>query len=305
LGTISGERVAHRIVRFIQEQRTYWALARPVGEDLVDLMVEDPNGEKHSYVIDLMSLADYDALWSPPIQPQGETLIFYQENKIATLDYRRYLNGTQGRQTLDDVFRALQARKTTHLILDLRCDGRDRQQAVTTLLSYLLDRPSLVYAQTDTKISPEIIARGRQQDYRKREGEVITTVFDPQPQEVRNARFSGTLFVLIGPETYGAAADLAAVLKDYERGTLVGAETGGLREHYGYAQAFTLEHSGITFEVSTTKCYPPLPRVDDDQRGTVPDVEFTPSMLAPYLQETDPTLSFVLETVTKRLAPKP
>ncbi len=101
------------------------------------------------------------------------------------------------------------------------------------------------------------------------------------------------------------AADLAAVLKDYQRGTLVGTETGGFREHFAHPQTFTLKHSRFNYEVSTAKLYPPLPRLEDAQRGTAPDVELTPSMLAPHLQDADPSLSFLLTTMAKRLEEKP
>lgn len=305
LRTVSGEHLALRIERFIQKQRTYWALTRPTGEDLVDLTVADPNSEESSYVIDLMSLADYDALLSPDFDGPSETLRFYEDRKMAYLDSRPYFTGSQSRQDLDNVFQSLHDHMSTHLILDLRCDGGDHDQVVTALLSYLMDRPSLVYSQTDTKISPELLAEGQAEDYSKRVGEVISTLYDPHPLESRATRFTGTLFVLIGARTFGVAADLAAVLKDYERGTLVGNETGGVREHFARPHAFTLTHSGFQIEVSTTKLYPPLPRLDDEQRGTVPDIELTPALLAPHLQEADPSLSFLLTTLAKRLGLEP
>ncbi len=305
LRTISGERLALRIERFIQKQRTYWTLTRPAGEDLMDLTVADPNGEESSYVIDLMSLADYDALLSPYYGGPTETLRFYEERKVAYLDCGPYFRGGQSRQDLADVFQAIQDHGSTHLILDLRCDGGRHDQVVTPLMSYLMDRPSLVYSQADTKISSELLAQGQAKDYRKRVGEVISTLYNPEPLESHATRFAGTLFVLIGAKTFGVAADLAAVLKDYERGTLVGSETGGVREHFAWPHTLTLAHSGFKIEVSTGKLYPPLPRPDDDRRGTVPDIELTSSLLAPHFQEADPSLSFLLTTLGKRLEATP
>ena len=49
----------------------------------------------------------------------------------------------------------------------------------------------------------------------------------------RDNKFTGSVYVLIGPGTFSSASDFASVIEDYDLGTLVGEETGGQRQCFG------------------------------------------------------------------------
>lgn len=298
---ISGERQAYRIEQFIHYQRTYCGLFSPFGEDLVDLAVEDPNGESASYVIDLLSVTDYDTQVPSDHGHMVQPFEFYFDNQVCYWHYDRCGDDPDELARLEKNFRILQDRNTSHLILDLRKNRGGSSTGSEAMLSYLMDRPYHFYGQVDSKISSEILERGLQKHLRKHKGKVVKTLGEATIPPAREYPFSGELFVLIGPSTHSTAADLVSVLSDYDVGTLIGEETGGLRESFGNSHSFELPHSGFRFHVSTEKFYPPLPRPDDSRRGTVPDIAVTESLLEPYQEHEDPLFAFVLERVRKRL----
>jgi hypothetical protein len=298
---ISGKSPTRRVAQLIDQQRTYWALFRPVGEDLVDLTVEDPNGRKQSYVIDLLSVTDYDTLLAPETPTQGDELQFYEGDRICHWQCNQSGSTDRDLRWLDRVLTTLRDRGTTHLILDLRHNRNGEIVWAQTLLSYLTDKPYRFHAQIDTKISKALRTQTAGKHPDAPLGKVVREVCERELPTVRETLFRGELFVLIGPGTCAGAADLAAVIKDYEMGNLIGEETGDLRETFGNSLSQTLPNRGLIFQVSTTTTYPPLPRPGDDKQGTVPDIEVTESLLAPHLHTPDPLLTFVLDTVRKRL----
>ena len=105
--------------------------------------------------------------------------------------------------------------------------------------------------------------------------------------------------MLIGSRTFSAAADLAAVVRDYDLGILIGEETGGVRCSYGESLNFSLPYSKISYGISSKRFHAPNPSPDDDQRGTVPHVPIDETGLAPHLDDADPVLSFALEHVSR------
>ena len=119
----------------------------------------------------------------------------------------------------------------------------------------------------------------------------------PRQPQSSGPRFGGRVFLLTGPNTFSSAADFAAVVKDYEIGTIIGEETGGLRQCFGDRLRFSLPYSGIGFGVSHKRFYAPIPKPGDDLRGVVPDVILDKKILAQYLDSEDPVKSFALDYV--------
>ncbi len=61
----------------------------------------------------------------------------------------------------------------------------------------------------------------------------------------------GTLFVLVGRDTFSAGVMFARALEEHTEATFVGEPPGAYWESYGDATAFTLENSGLQVSVST------------------------------------------------------
>ena len=110
-------------------------------------------------------------------------------------------------------------------------------------------------------------------------------------------KFQGNLFLLTSGRTFSSAADFTAVIKDYQFGTIIGEETGGLRQCFGDVLSFTMPGTGINFGVSFKYFYAPVPEIGDDRHGTVPDIELDNDILADYSHENDPALAFALDYI--------
>jgi C-terminal processing protease CtpA/Prc len=89
----------------------------------------------------------------------------------------------------------------------------------------------------------------------------------------------------------------ASAFRDYQLGTIVGLETGGVPTHFGQAPTMKLAHSGIGFQAPTAQYFPVKPREGDDRRGVMPDVAITEKMWAAYRGESDPGLAAALAQV--------
>ena len=112
--------------------------------------------------------------------------------------------------------------------------------------------------------------------------------------------FHGDLYVLTGPRTFSSAADFASIVKDYALGTLIGEEVGGTRQSFGENLHNTLPHSGLRFIVSCKLFFAPVPRFDDESRGTLPDVPVNEQVFMKYPDSDDPVLSFALDHIDPR-----
>jgi C-terminal processing protease CtpA/Prc len=154
-----------------------------------------------------------------------------------------------------------------------------------------------MFSRIDVKLSKELLEIGEYEEFAELEGLTITRRVRFGEPEDKGYRFTGRLFLLTGPYTFSSAADFAAVVKDFGIGTLIGEETGGLRQSFGDTLPFSLPHSGIGCNVSHKRFYAPLPEPGDDSHGTIPDIVVDEGMLSRYLDARDPILAFVLDYV--------
>jgi len=92
-------------------------------------------------------------------------------------------------------------------------------------------------------------------------------------------------------------------VKDYQIATIIGEETGGLRQSYGDILNFSMPRSGIGFGVSYKCFYAPIPKPGDDIQGTVPDIAPDDKALAAFADNNDPLVSFVLDMVENQRIP--
>lgn len=110
---------------------------------------------------------------------------------------------------------------------------------------------------------------------------------------VARSRFNrpGGLYVLISPATFSAAQNLATRLERETWAVFVGEPTGSSPNHYGDAEAFQGEASGITAIVSTIPWFDSYPM--DDRRWIMPDL-FAPMTHADWLAGRDAALDLAL-----------
>lgn len=103
----------------------------------------------------------------------------------------------------------------------------------------------------------------------------------------REARFTGRVWALINRHSYSNATTVAAIIQDYDFGTVIGEETADLPTSYASSAQFTLPEAGIV--VTYPKAYFVRPSGDETLRGVVPDraldVPLVPSVEDRVLQD--------------------
>ncbi|MEM1180043.1 MAG: S41 family peptidase [Acidobacteriota bacterium] len=114
-----------------------------------------------------------------------------------------------------------------------------------------------------------------------------------EPREGR--RFEGEVYVLINRHSFSNAVTVAALIQDFEFGTVIGEPTSDLATSYGAMEQFTLPHTGI--KVGYPKAHLVRPNGDERLRGVTPDIAIkTPLIQGPE----DPVLREALALVTAR-----
>ncbi len=298
LDKVSGERIESRINGFIHNQRTYCALIRLSDEAKISVTVLDGSGQKKTETVELLSLPDYDAR-IPTLQRKKRESFheLHHEGKTCYWQYNSFIYSWWEKLKIGALFRLLREKGVENLIIDLRFNGGGNSSAGDYILSHLTAKPYCMYSRVDIRLSEQLFKLGRRKTLKELAGLTITRRAEPQQPEDRKSRFDGRVFLLTGPGTFSSAADFAAVVKDYEIGTIIGEETGGLRECFGDVLRFQLPNSRIPFGVSYKRFYAPIPRPDDGTRGTAPDVVVDEERLSKYVDSDDPVRAFALDYV--------
>ncbi len=297
----SGERREHRIGGFLGAQDVYWALVRPVDGKRITLTVRGTTGDVRTLTLDLIPLSRYRKEVPPgPRRPAWGYYKLFQNDRTCYWQYNSCNPTAQGREFIGSVFQAIRDHKTENLILDLRFNGGGSDNAVQAVVEHLTAKPYRLHSRIGGRISDPLLRADRQWYLRPLKGLYLSApVRARAPREVKN-RFTGCVYVLTSPDTFSSAAGLAAVLKDYGLATLIGEETGGLRQSFGEAYGHRLPHSGVDFSVSGKLFYAPIPQPDDAKRGTVPDIVLTPRRLAPFRGFGDPEVVYTMDLIEKR-----
>lgn len=300
LALISGERADYKLSSFMNVQKTYWSLVRPIRKTEVSVVLKDKDGRLLNRTIKLISLADYESSVGDSGQKKAfvEGPQYYDDGRTCYWPYNSCDNSESARLRIDQLFRELQEKKTENLIIDLRHNGGGNSNAAGYILDHLAARPYRIYSRVDRKISTQSLALLGGGDDKEHVGQIVTYHNEEYHQPMKSGdRFNGRVFMLTGLRTFSAAANFAAVVKDYGIGILLGEETGGQRQGFGDILSFNLPNSGLGFYVSYKCFYAPEPKPGDDRHGTQPDIELTSEWLQPFERMEDPALAFLLDHI--------
>jgi len=248
--------------------------------------------------------------------------------KTAIIDFRSFQDPKTFNAFLQQAFTDLKEQRMEKLIIDLRQNGGGNSALGDALLGYLTDKPWRQFSKIELKVSKQIkdyyrdplpvlkrlypqsyetVYQSSKDWYRSTYEEISSTpdgqLFTSYPEEQQPAenplRFRGQVYVLIGQRTFSSAVNLAATIKDYKLGILVGEETGGLATQFGDIYSFWVPNTGLQLGVSHKKFY--RPNGQDDGRGVLPDIEVK-TTTEDLLKGRDPVMACIFSKVT--LKPK-
>lgn len=306
LRKISGESDTFRLAKFIDRQQFYGAWCDLLPSSPVTMHFMDKGGQFSTHLIDLISLHTYNSFIAEYDLDENNLPSFhrfYHGDKTCYYRYNDFVDSEDERSYIAHLFREMHKRKTDSLIIDVRNNGGGNSAMGYYLLGFLTNQSYRMFSRVDTKLS-ELLFKQRTEftPYSSLASLVVSELMKSEPPEQQADIFKGTLYLLIGPRTFSMAAAFAAVIKDYQIGQLIGEETGGRRQTSGDVLVDQLPSSMIRFGVSAKVFYAPVPKVDDEYRGTVPDISLGEEELLKYEKTDDPLLCFTLDHIRRELS---
>lgn len=300
LEAISGERIEKKLMTFVSNQQTYWALLAPHSDGAVELTTADRSGVTDRERVALVSFVDHAQAFDDGVDDlqAGDFHEYHHGGRTCYYRFDSFDNSKEQLAYADSLFAELDRSPVQNLLIDLRFNGGGNSSFGDYLLDYLTQTPYRMAARMDVRLSELLYeTHPGYREFDHLTGMTISRRFRLEQPEDRGIRFGGKLFVLTGPGTFSSAGSFAAIVKDFQIGALIGEETGAIRQTFGENLSVRLPNSGLRLNLSCKQWFAPVPRFDDSQRGTVPDVPVDDSVLGSYPESDDPVLSFALDYI--------
>jgi hypothetical protein len=139
-------------------------------------------------------------------------------------------------------FESLRRRKVRNLIIDLRDNGGGNDdQWIEGVMPYIATKPWRTASTYRKRVVTPDPAKG----------EVVGAVVDGeietwnQPQPDNPRRFTGNVYVAVGPGTYSSAVVMATVIQDFGFGKVIGSGDSVRANSSGGTRRTTLTHTGL------------------------------------------------------------
>jgi hypothetical protein len=177
---------------------------------------------------------------------------------------------------LSGIFSYLKENGIENLVIDIRANGGGASSMGDELIDYLTNKPWTQFGSSRVKYSEQAIAQWQQSGwYRTRKAGTIESYTGGLEKPSNNSlRFNGSVYLLTSRFTFSSASSFAAAIKDFNIGTVVGEETGGIFPNFGDVIIFELPNSKIKGQCSHKEWH----RWNDTDpgRGVKPDYEVKP-----------------------------
>ncbi|EHQ26109.1 S41 family peptidase [Mucilaginibacter paludis] len=208
------------------------------------------------------------------------------DDQTAVIDFKSFdWNGFKN--FADSAFRVIKEKHVQNLIINLIDNGGGDSDVGDALFQYLLNKPFTQYAKVIGKNSALLKQRLREHRLNKPldsadkvllarpNGSLDTQYVDQISIGNTPLRFNGRVILLVNIETYSSASDFAQCFKYYNRGIIIGEETGGLIKSYGDIVTTHLPNTGLELTISS-KLYYNVGANENDWRGVIPDIYSSP-----------------------------
>ncbi|CAM2005027.1 S41 family peptidase [Acanthopleuribacter pedis] len=229
--------------------------------DTFNLFIEDGQGRREIQVNpsrrpepeETQSLADY-RYEELPDRVGLLTLVSFDTNPGDFEDF------------IDTTFAELRARGIRSLIIDIRENTGGNTDTVTYLSRHLAHKKFRLISHMTERLNQDNRGlfgyRGKAGTFLKKDWNDWET---PKPEDVR---FTGDVYLLVGPISYSSSIVFATTLKDNDFAVLIGQTTGGNANQTGQGNLFNLPHSQLRAFVATRLLV--RPNGDQSVGGLVP-----------------------------------
>jgi len=125
---------------------------------------------------------------------------------------------------------------------------------------------------------------------------VRNEIYDENPILMNN-EFEGDVYLLTDRRTYSASVNLAATLKCFYLGLIIGEETGGTQVFHGNSIHEKLKHTNLLLTMATTQIASPCSEKNTID-GVIPDFEIKPNVMQ-IISDQDLVLNFALRIIER------
>lgn len=225
------------------------------------------------------------------------------EYNAGLIEFNLFLDLEGFKIFLKRTFEKIQASKPSALIIDIRNNPGGNTRLGDELLKYLTDKPFSQFELAQVKLSPQLYNKNSyyQNEYGDNKiGSVVTVELYPMHPADNPLKYSGPIYLLIGPKTASSAMSFAAAIKELKIGTLIGEETTDTPVNYGAYLSFKLPNSKLNLCVASKRIV--CIGGKENGRGVLPHYEITQKP-EDIIENVDTVLQFTLDFAKRACKP--
>jgi len=257
------------------------------------------------------SINDYTRYARPRKSKQLFTTAMLNDS-VAYLDINTFSLFEETENQIGRFIDSLSVASVNNLIIDLRANPGGHEKSMAKIFSYLANSPfKTTIAQKVTSVEPYKFSKNTvnlvqdesvfpEFSVQKEGGYYLPDSLIDEYRPDSKVNYNGRVFVLTDSFTFSAAALFAGLTKKYERGIIVGRETGG-----AYCQMNALKFATIHLPNTKTDILMPLVQLRFDEkyndtnawgRGVLPDREI-PLTMDEFVRNSDVFLIEAMQVI--------
>ena len=202
---------------------------------------------------------------------------------------------------METAFKAFKERNVQYLAVDLRNNSGGNSVIGEILFGYIANKQFFMQGGKLWKISNQykeyLLANGRdKEEYLNKENGTIWEINTCNPRDgLLNVddKFTGKVYMLTGPFTFSSGNMVADTAKQFNIAEIVGEPTGELTTDFGEVYSFSLPHSGIL--MNSTTSFDIGANCDSESLSSVMPDFYLPVSLEDKLAGKDRVLEYIIE----------
>ncbi len=263
--------------------------------------IKDSQGKVKEYELEGVDKNTYDKM-KANLRDHNFHFDEIPELKASIIKFNNFEMRNEFDKFLKNSFTKIKAKKYRYLIIDLRNNGGGASIIAEDLLNYITNKPYRFFSGGQAKVSKYTIKYAQKEISNEKLSidSTYSVKITAKAPPKNSLGFRGKIFILISNYTFSTASGFAAVIKDYEIGTLVGKETGGLPSCYGDSWPVTLLNSNLILNVSWKYFIRPNGDTTYVHHGVMPDI-YVKTTAEDLHKNIDPVMEKVKEIIRKDL----
>ncbi|MBI9012297.1 MAG: hypothetical protein JEZ08_08735 [Clostridiales bacterium] len=196
------------------------------------------------------------------------------EEGVGLISIYKFDGFSSFKRFMEATFIKIEENPIDTLIIDIRDNIGGNTEYSKYLMSYLTDMPFKLYGTIEAKISEAALLEDSymKENFSNQIGETVAAEFNEETRPYEEViPFEGKVYVAIANDTFAAASEFAALVKDYEVATLIGEATGTNPSSFKSIHLVTAPN--LNTRLAVPYQYFARPSGGDTEMGVTPDIE--------------------------------